>query len=254
MRSKLRSKLIYILCLTAFAYGSSSAQWIKSDVRRAGKLYKKGNYAAASAEYRRAILKDSLYAKASFGLANSVYQEGHYDQAKSYLECLAGNEQLPQRQQADVLHNLGNVAMKQKDYRAAVEAYEEALIRNPQNEGTRYNLVLAQRLLKQQEQQKDNKQQQNKQDQQQQQQQQQDKQKDKQDPKKQDQQQNAQQKQDDKQQGGKPAEPRSGQMSKEQAEQLLNSFRSDDEKTRRRVEQRQREEQSQNSNKNKKRW
>lgn len=248
----MRSKLIYILCLSALAYGSSSAQWIKSDVRRAGKLYKKGNYAAASAEYRRAMLKDSLYAKASFGLANSAYQEGHYDQAKSYLERLAGTEQLPQRQQADVLHNLGNVAMKQKDYRAAVEAYEEALIRNPQNEGTRYNLVLAQRLLKQQEQQKDNKQQQNKQDQQQQQQQ--DKQKDKQDPKKQDQQQNAQQKQDDKQQGGKPAEPRPGQMSKEQAEQLLNSFRSDDEQTRRRVEQRQREEQSQNSNKNKKRW
>ena len=247
----MRSKLIYILCLTAFTYGSSSAQWIKSDVRRAGKLYKKGNYAAASAEYRRALLKDSLYAKANFGLANSAYQEGHYDQAKSYLERLAGAEQLPQRHQADVLHNLGNVAMKQKDYRAAVEAYEESLIRNPQNEATRYNLVLAQRLLKQQEQQqKDNKQQQNKQDQQQQQ----DKQKDKQDPKKQDQQQNAQQKQDDKQQGGKPAEPRPGQMSKEQAEQLLNSFRSDDEKTRRRVEQRQREEQSQNSNKNKKRW
>nr|WP_314593499.1 tetratricopeptide repeat protein [uncultured Porphyromonas sp.] len=249
----MRSKLIYILCLTAFTYGSSSAQWIKSDVRRAGKLYKKGNYAAASAEYRRALLKDSLYAKANFGLANSAYQEGHYDQAKSYLERLAGTAQLPQRHQADVLHNLGNVAMKQKDYRAAVEAYEESLIRNPQNEATRYNLVLAQRLLKQQEQQqKDNKQQQNKQDQQQQQQQ--DKQKDKQDPKKQDQQQNAQQKQDDKQQGGKPAEPRPGQMSKEQAEQLLNSFRSDDEKTRRRVEQRQREEQSQNSNKNKKRW
>lgn len=246
----MRSKLIYILCLTALAYGSSSAQGIKSDVRRAGKLYKKGNYAAASAEYRRAILKDSLYAKANFGLANSAYQEGHYDQAKSYLERLAGAKQLPQRHQADVLHNLGNVAMKQKDYRAAIEAYEESLIRNPQNEATRYNLVLAQRLLKQQEQQKDNKQQQNKQDQQQQQ----DKQKDKQDPKKQDQQQNAQQKQDDKQQGGKPAEPRPGQMSKEQAEQLLNSFRSDDEKTRRRVEQRQREEQSQNSNKNKKRW
>ncbi|WP_455109139.1 tetratricopeptide repeat protein [Porphyromonas sp.] len=246
----MRSKLIYILCLTALAYGSSSAQGIKSDVRRAGKLYKKGNYAAASAEYRRAILKDSLYAKANFGLANSAYQEGHYDQAKSYLERLAGAKQLPQRHQADVLHNLGNVAMKQKDYRAAVEVYEESLIRNPQNEATRYNLVLAQRLLKQQEQQKDNKQQQNKQDQQQQQ----DKQKDKQDPKKQDQQQNAQQKQDDKQQGGKPAEPRPGQMSKEQAEQLLNSFRSDDEKTRRRVEQRQREEQSQNSNKNKKRW
>ncbi len=248
----MRSKLIYILCLTAFAYGSSSAQWIKSDVRRAGKLYKKGNYAAASAEYRRALLKDSLYAKANFGLANSAYQEGHYDQAKSYLERLAGSGQLPQRHQADVLHNLGNVAMKQKDYRAAVEAYEESLIRNPQNEATRYNLVLAQRLLKQQEQQQKDNKQQNKQDQQQQQQQ--DKQKDKQDPKKQDQQQNAQQKQDNKQQGGKPAEPRPGQMSKEQAEQLLNSFRSDDEQTRRRVEQRQREEQSQNSNKNKKRW
>ena len=65
-------------------------------------------------------------------------------------------------------------------------------------------------------------------------------------------------KQDPKQnnnQEGTPKEQQNGQMSQEQAKQILDAFRSDDEQTRRRVEQRQREQkQQQNSTKNKKRW
>ena len=186
------------------------AQGIKSDIRRANKLYHAKDYARAS------------------------------------------QPQLTPQQQAGVLHNLGNVAMKKKDYQAAVQAYEEALIRHPEDDNTRYNLALAQKLL-----------QQNKNNQQSQQGQNQDpnknKDQDKQDPKK-DQQQNQnkpdqqkpQEKGQDKQ--GQPNEQRSGELSKEQAEQILRSFRTDDDKTRRRVEQRQREQQQQNRNKNKKRW
>ena len=214
------------------------AQGIKSDIRRANKLYHAKDYARASQEYRRALLRDSLSAKARFGLSASIYAEGRYDEAKTQLERILQQEpQLTPQQQAGVLHNLGNVAMKKKDYQAAVQAYEEALIRHPEDDNTRYNLALAQKLL-----------QQNK-----------NKDQDKQDPKK-DQQQNQnkpeqqkpQEKGQDKQ--GQPNEQRSGELSKEQAEQILRSFRTDDDKTRRRVEQRQREQQQQNRNKNKKRW
>ena len=203
------------------------AQGIKSDIRRANKLYHAKDYARASQEYRRALLRDSLSAKARFGLSASIYAEGRYDEAKTQLERILQQEpQLTPQQQAGVLHNLGNVAMKKKDYQAAVHAYEEALIRHPEDDNTRYNLALAQKLLQQN---KNNQQSQQGQNQ---------------DPNK--------NKDQDKQ--GQPNEQRSGELSKEQAEQILRSFRTDDDKTRRRVEQRQREQQQQNRNKNKKRW
>ena len=251
----MRSK-IAILSLVLLALWSSSlhAQGIKSYIRRANKLYHAKDYAGAIQSYRRALLRDSLSGKANFGLGASAYAQGRYDEAKSYLERAVQDQQLTPQQQAGVLHNLGNVAMKKKDYQSAVQSYEEALLRNPEDENTRYNLSLAQKLLQQQNKNNNNNQQQ------------------KQDPNKDKNKDNQQQKQDPKQdpsqdknkpdqkpqqnkdKQGQPNEQRSGELSKEQAEQILRSFRTDDDKTRRRVEQQQRERQQQNSNKNKKRW
>ena len=67
----MRSK-IAILYLVLFALGGSSlyAQGLKSYIRRANKLYQAKDYAGATQEYRRALLRDSLSGK-----ANSVYQQ-----------------------------------------------------------------------------------------------------------------------------------------------------------------------------------
>lgn len=250
----MRSK-IAILSLVLLAFWSSSlhAQGIKSHLRQANKLYRAKDYAGAIQSYRRALLRDSLSGKANFGLGASAYAQGRYDEAKSYLERAVQDLQLTPQQQAGVLHNLGNVAMKKKDYQSAVQSYEEALLRNPEDENTRYNLALAQKLLQQNKNNNNNQQQKqdpnkdkNK-----------DKQQQKQDPKQdpsQDKNKPDQKPQQNKDKQGQPNEQRSGELSKEQAEQILRSFRTDDDKTRRRVEQQQRERQQQNSNKNKKRW
>ena len=250
----MRSK-IAILSLVLLALWSSSlhAQGIKSYIRRANKLYHAKDYAGAIQSYRRALLRDSLSGKANFGLGASAYAQGRYDEAKSYLERAVQDQQLTPQQQAGVLHNLGNVAMKKKDYQSAVQSYEEALLHNPEDENTRYNLALAQKLLQQNK--NNNNNQQQKQDPNK------DKNKDKQQPKQDPKQDPSQDKnkpdqkpQQNKDKQGQPNEQRSGELSKEQAEQILRSFRTDDDKTRRRVEQQQRERQQQNSNKNKKRW
>ena len=222
----MRSK-IAILYLVLLALGGSSlyAQGLKSYIRRANKLYQAKDYAGATQEYRRALLRDSLSGKANFGISAAAYGQGRYDEAKDYLERAAQDPRLTPRQQAGVLHNLGNVAMQKKDYQSAVQSYEEALIRNPEDDNTRYNLALAQKLLQQQN--KNNK--------------------------SQSQQGQDQNKDKDKDKQGQPNEQRSGELSKEQAEQILRSFRTDDDKTRRRVEQEQRQQQN-SSNKNKKRW
>ena len=97
-----------------------------------------------------------------------------------------------------------------KGYEKAIEAYKESLRNNPNDDETRYNLALAQKMLKdqQQNQQNQNQDQQNQQNQQEQQ---------------QDQQQNQQDQQQQQQEQQQQSEQQQNEMSKENAEQLLNS-------------------------------
>lgn len=246
----MRSKTFLLLLAAAIGTSSLKAQGIKSNLRSGKKHYINKDYKGSEQQYRRALVKDSLSGKANFGLSSSIFAQKRYDEAKTYLERAKEDSRLSPQQQASVMHNLGNVAMMKKDYQAAVEAYEEALLRDPSRAGSRYNLALAQKLLQQNKSQNQQQSQRDKQDQQQQ-----NKQQDK-----QDQQQNQDKKQDkqppkpqqEKKSQGNPNEQRQGQMSKEQAEQLLQSFRNDDDRTRRKVEQRRQI--KQNSDKQKKRW
>ena len=56
-------------------------------------------------------------------------------------------------QQARIWHNIGNVFLQEKKYAESIDAYKNALRRNPKDNETRYNLRLAQLLLKNQQQQ-----------------------------------------------------------------------------------------------------
>ena len=59
---------------------------------------------------------------------------------------------------AESFHNMGNSMMKEKQYDKAIEAYKNSLRNNSKDDETRYNLALAQKMLKQQQDQnKDNK-------------------------------------------------------------------------------------------------
>jgi catalase len=110
---------------------------------------------------------------------------------------------------------MGVIFHSQKDYAKAVEAYKESLRNNPKDDETRYNLALAQKQLQDQQQNQDQNQDQDKQDQQ------------KEQDKQQDQQKDQQQNQDQQQQPSQP-EKKDNEMSKENAEQLLNSVMQDE--------------------------
>ena len=110
---------------------------------------------------------------------------------------------------------MGVIFHSQKDNAKAVEAYKESLRNNPKDDETRYNLALAQKQLQDQQQNQDQNQDQDKQDQQ------------KEQDKQQDQQKDQQQNQDQQQQPSQP-EKKDNEMSKENAEQLLNSVMQDE--------------------------
>jgi tetratricopeptide (TPR) repeat protein len=48
---------------------------------------------------------------------------------------------------AEAYHNLGNTMMETKNYQGAVDAYKNSLRNNPNDDETRYNLAVAQKLL-----------------------------------------------------------------------------------------------------------
>ena len=127
---------------------------------------------------------------------------------------------------AHIYHNMGVLFQAGKDYAQAVEAYKMSLRNNPKDDKTRYNLALAQKMLKDQ--------QQNQQNQDQNQDQNKDEQEKKQDQQKDQNKQNDQKKDDQQQQPPKP-EKKDNEMSKENAEQLLNSVMQDEKYTQNKV-------------------
>ena len=135
---------------------------------------------------------------------------------------------------AQAYHNMGVICQTHKMYGEAIEAYKNALRLNPKDDETRYNLVLCKHQKQKQDQQQQNQQgggDDKKQD---------DKQKDQQQP---DQQKD---KQDDKQQKEQPKP----QMSKDNAEQLLNAAIQNEKQTQEKLKQQQQQPQRRNIQKN----
>ncbi|MBR0181112.1 MAG: tetratricopeptide repeat protein, partial [Prevotella sp.] len=127
-------------------------------------------------------------------------------------------------------HNIGVICQTHKMYGEAIEAYKSALRLNPNDDETRYNLVLCKHQKQKQDQ---NKQNQQNQDQQ--------KKDDKKDEQKQDQNKDEQKQ---KQQEQKP------QMSKDNAEQLLNAAMQQEKQTQDRLKKAQQQPQRRNIQKN----
>jgi len=135
-----------------------------NQLREANALYQKGNYADAEVSYKKSVATNPGNPKSVYNLANSIMQQKRYKEAISQYDYLAKNAKSKQLK-SQSFHNIGNANMGLNDYQKAVDAYKNSLRINPRDEETRYNLALAQELLKQQQDQnQDNKDDQDKND------------------------------------------------------------------------------------------
>ena len=183
---------------------TASAQADRQYIREGNKQFRIGDYAKAEVSYRKAVEKNPKNPQAAYNLGNALMAQKKDSAAVQQFEQSAKMETNPLRKSA-AYHNMGVICQTHKMYGEAIEAYKNALRNNPNDDETRYNLVLCKHLKKKQDdKQKQN--QQNKDDQ------------NKKDDKKDDQKDQKQDKKDDKQQ-----EQQKPQMSKDNAEQLLNA-------------------------------
>ena len=187
---------------------SASAQTDRQYIRQGNKLFRSGDYSNAEVSYRKAIEKNPKNPQAVYNLGNALMAQKKDSAAVAQFENATKLETNPLRK-AKAFHNMGVVCQSHKMYGEAIEAYKNALRLNPADDETRYNLVLCKHQQQKQQQNQQNQQGGND-----------DKKKDdKKDQQEQDQQKDQKEQQDDK----KQQEPPKPQMSKENAEQLLNA-------------------------------
>lgn len=207
---------IILLLLTAISVSAQKAE--RDYIRKGNRAYKDSTYVNAEVNYRKAIDVNPKSAISMYNLGNTLMQQNKLQEAMEQFVAATKMEK-DKGNLAQIYHNMGVIFHSGKDYAKAVEAYKESLRNNPKDNETRYNLALAQKMLKDQEQNQQNQDQNHDQNQ--------DKkeQEKEQDKDKQDQNQQDQQNQDQQQQ---PPQPQENQMSKENAEQLLKSVMQDE--------------------------
>ena len=150
MRRILRYSLTAFML--ALACGVCMAQTDRKEVRAGNRQYKKGNWQNAEIEYRKAQAKDSTSFAAGYNLAGALYREGNFDEAAKTLDRLKEIAPASGRA-ADYFYNQGNVAVQKKDWEAAVEAYKQSILLNPEDLEAKENYAYAKQMLKDEEQQ-----------------------------------------------------------------------------------------------------
>ena len=161
---------IHITLFLACIAGTSFAQKTDRDYIRSGnKLYNDSLFIKAEVDYRKALEINPKSTDAMFNLANTLLMQQKANEAMEQFESVAKIEK-DKSKLAEIYHNMGVILHVNKQYPQCIEAYKESLRNNPKDDETRYNLALAQKMLKDQQQQQQDQQQNQQQDQQEQQQ------------------------------------------------------------------------------------
>ena len=259
------TRYTFIICLLLLSLQLVAQNSDRDCIRMGNKYFRDKEFNKAETWYRKALeMNKSL--EAYYNLGNAVaFQRNDSVAFEQYKKALEQIAETPEKK-AYIYHNMGNMTylngrslMKanspdaMKSFQQAVELYKSALRCNPSDDETRYNLALAQYMVKKNQQNQDQNQQnqdqqqnkdqdkkddqkdkQDKGDNKQDQNKDQNKDQDKQDQNKQDQQNKDQQNQQQQQQ--QPAELKKPQIDDKTAEQLLNSAQQDEKAVQRKVQ------------------
>lgn len=206
----------YILLVLLFVATPAGAQQkqMRANIRSGNRYYHQENLKKAESEYRKAFENDSTNTQVLYNLGTTLLMEQDLQEAHKMLTMAAQTDKAKNKLKGTkVFHNLGVALQSAQQYDKAIQAYKQSLRYNPTDEETRYNLVLCQKLLKNQQQNQQNQQNQDKKDQQQ------------------DQQKQEQKKEQNEQ------EQNQDQMSKENAQQLLEAVKQDEKNVKNRMNQ-----------------
>lgn len=215
-------KIFLVLFLGFMLCQALMAQSELKLLRNGNNDYKNGKFNEAEIKYRKALEKNNKNYKTLYNLGSALYKQNNYKEAVNVLNELS-EQQLDDNIRSKVYHNLGNALLKDEKYAESIDAYKKSLRLNSKDMETKYNLSYALSKIQQQQNnscdnKQDNKDQKDKQE---------NKQENKQDDKNKDQKDNKdqqQQQQDQKEQQKQQQQQQKNEISKEDAERILNAL------------------------------
>lgn len=217
-----RTLLLTLIVAAKFLPGYAQAD--RKHIREGNKYFENKQFDDSEISYRKALEEESKSFNALFNLGDALYkQEKFEDAASEFIDLTQTGDDRIKR--ARSFHNLGNSLLKANKIQESIEAYKNSLRNDPADLETKYNLAYAQDLLKQQEQQQQekNENQEDKKDQEQQ--------EDQQDNKEsQEQQEKNEQQSKPQDQEKQPSPSQQQQISKEDAQRLLEALENDEKK------------------------
>ena len=146
--------ILFVFMLCEGLFGQTSHKLLRS----ADKLFDKQDFQAAEETYRKANEKKPTF-NGEYNLGNAIYNQSRFEEALNHYEQAATLSADPNIK-SEAYYNLGNTYMNMEDYEKGAEAYKNALRNNPNDEDSKYNLSVANRIVKQQQQQQQQEQQQ----------------------------------------------------------------------------------------------
>lgn len=221
--------LSVVLPVCAFCQQDYSTKKERNYIREGNELFKEKRYAEAEAAFKKALQENGNSPIAKFNLAttylkqvnlNDTTQNGLLSETQQLLKETASIADPKLASKA--YYDLGNIFYSQKNYAQSIAMYKDALRRNPDDDQARQNLRLAQKQLQNQQNQQQN--QDNKQDNK-------DQQKQNQDQNKEKNKNGQDQQKPDNQQQKQPQQPPKNGMSKENAEQILQTMQNEEKNT-----------------------
>jgi Ca-activated chloride channel homolog len=142
--------LIFTLALITV---NAFAQKERKYIRQGNKEFESTNFENSEVSYRKAVdLEEEKTHEPAFNVGDALYKQEKYEDAIKQFESLADVE-VSKEEKAKIYHNLGNSLLQNNKLKESVEAYKNALRNNPNDLETKYNLAYAQKKLEQQQQQ-----------------------------------------------------------------------------------------------------
>lgn len=156
-RNRQKKALSIILLLLSVCTLNTYAQSERNNIRIGNVAYARQNFSEAETEYRKALAINKDNPQALYNLGCALMMQQKDSAAISYFQN-AGKIETSKKRKAMSYHNIGAICQKHQLYAEAIEAYKQTLRNNPADNETRYNLALCKRMRNNQQNNQQNKQ------------------------------------------------------------------------------------------------
>ncbi|MEO6521321.1 MAG: tetratricopeptide repeat protein [Mucilaginibacter sp.] len=139
-------KKYFIVMVLVLSASAIYAQKEKADIRKGNQLYQDKKYKEAEEAYKNGVAKKDQSVEGNFNMGDAQFRQKNFKDAQTQFTKIAetaNNKNVA----ASAYHNLGNSLLQSQKLEESIDAYKKALMNNPKDDQTRYNLAYAQKKL-----------------------------------------------------------------------------------------------------------